>query len=137
LPKHPHAATSRLTLQTPKPTGNRREKGRSDHTSSISRRAEAVNPGIIPAQPFGRLAGGIALHLLPPVVVLGLLERWTIAAVGRRSFGRDILVAARWLAGQGAVVTISDMADENSLADALSVKLGLCSSDFQKKQLVA
>jgi len=27
--------------------------------------------------------------------------------------------AARWLAGQGAVVTISDMADENALADSL------------------
>ena len=33
--------------------------------------------------------------------------------------------AARWLAGQGAVVTISDMADENALADSLPLLVGV------------
>ena len=43
-------------------------------------------------------------------------RRVTIMGLGHFGGGA---AAARWLAGQGAVVTISDAADENSLADSL------------------
>ena len=43
-------------------------------------------------------------------------RRATIMGLGH--FGGGV-AAARWLARQGAIVTISDMADENALADSL------------------
>jgi UDP-N-acetylmuramoylalanine--D-glutamate ligase len=43
-------------------------------------------------------------------------QRATIMGLGHFGGGA---AAARWLIGQGAVVTISDMADENALADSL------------------
>jgi len=70
-------------------------------------------------------------------------RRATIMGLGHFGGGA---AAARWLAGQGAVVTISDMADENALADSLPLLAdvpiaafhlgGHREEDFQRADLV-
>jgi UDP-N-acetylmuramoylalanine--D-glutamate ligase len=70
-------------------------------------------------------------------------QRATIMGLGH--FGGGV-AAARWLAAQGAVVTVSDAADENALADSLplladvpiaAVHLrGHCAEDFDRADLI-
>ena len=70
-------------------------------------------------------------------------RRATIMGLGH--FGGGV-AAARWLAGQGAIVTVSDLADENSLADSLPLLAdvpiaafhlgGHREEDFQQADLV-
>ena len=70
-------------------------------------------------------------------------RRVTIMGLGH--FGGGV-AAARWLARQGAIVTVTDMADENALADSLAsladmpiaaMHLGRhCEEDFQDADLV-
>ena len=70
-------------------------------------------------------------------------RRATIMGLGH--FGGGV-AAARWLAGQGAVVTVSDVADENALADSLPLLAdvpiaaihlgGHRAEDFQRADLI-
>ena len=44
---------------------------------------------------------------------------WRATVMGLGHFGGGV-AAARWLARQGAIVTVSDVADEKALADSLA-----------------
>ncbi len=70
-------------------------------------------------------------------------RRATIMGLGHFGGGA---AAARWLAGQGAIVTVTDLADENALADSLPLLAdvpiaaihlgGHREEDFQQAELV-
>jgi len=55
-------------------------------------------------------------------------QRVTVMGLGRHGGG---VAAARWLAAQGAIVTVTDLADERALADSLTALRGAAVARYQ------